>query len=262
VHKDDDAEFRRARGVRVDSMLSDRDFADATDSWIREATRLDYSYNFDWLGRPIIQYPQDLLALQELIFDRAPDAIVETGVARGGSTVFFAHMLATLDLLDALRSRDPGRGIEVRPRRKVVAVDVEIRAHNRSAIEGHPLAPWLVLVEGDSRDPATISMVFDEVSSATSRMLVLDSNHTHEHVLGELTAYTPLVTRGQFAVVLDTIVEKLPEELLKGRNWGQGNSPGSAVNEFMQGETGFTRRSDIDSKLQISVAPGGYLERL
>lgn len=200
-----------------------------------------YSYNFTWLGRPIIQYPQDIVALQEIVWRTRPDAIVETGVAHGGSAVLFASLLQ-------LTGGGP-----------VVAVDIDIRAHNRAAIESHPLANRIVLIEGSSVDHATFARVRNALGDAKNVMVVLDSNHTHEHVRAELALYAPLVRKGSYLVVMDTVVEQMPDDAFPDRPWGKGNSPMTAVREFLAEDPRFEADDDIDRRLLVSVAPGGYL---
>lgn len=210
--------------------------------WIRETARHRYSYNFRWLGRPIIQYPQDVFALQEIIWDVKPDLVIETGIAHGGSLVFYASMLTLLG--------DDGR---------VLGIDVDIRAHNRAAIEAHPMSKRIEMIEGSSVDPRVIEAVHRRAARSSSVLVVLDSNHTHEHVLAELNAYQSLVKPGGYLVVLDTIVEDMRAEAYPNRPWGPGNNPKTAVHEFLRHNARFEIDRDLDAKLLISVAPEGYL---
>jgi len=210
-----------------------------------ESTRARYSYNFSWLGMPIFQYPQDLVALQEIVWNVRPQVIVETGVARGGSLVFYAGLLRLID-----------------PQAIVVGVDIDIRPHNRQAILAHPLAGSIRLIDGSSIAPGTVDQVAALVNGRRSVMVCLDSHHAHDHVLAELEAYAGFVTPGSYLVVLDTAIEHLPPECSFGKPWGQGNSPASAVQAFLSHDRRFAVDQEIDAKLQISVAPGGYLRRL
>jgi cephalosporin hydroxylase len=212
-----------------------------TREWFNESVRLRYSYRFEWMGRPIIQYPQDIVAMQELIFRVKPDCIVECGVAHGGSLVLYASLLELL-----------GAG-------KVIGVDIEIRAHNRQAIEAHPMARRIQLIEGSSIDPAIVAQVHAAAAGAQRVLVVLDSNHTRDHVLGELRAYAPLVKPGSYVVVFDTVVEHLPPELIGARPWGPGNSPMNAVHAFLQETQRFEIDRDFDDRYLISVAPSGFL---
>lgn len=226
-----------------------------------EVTNADgYTYNFAWLGRPVIQYPQDLVAMQELVWSVRPDLIIETGIAHGGSLVFSASLLAQLDLCDAIdakRSIDPAES-----GRRVLGVDIDIRAHNRRAIESHPMASRIQMIQGSSIEGSVVSEVRRVASQFDRIMVVLDSNHTHEHVLAELEAYAGLVSPGSYCVVLDTLIEDMPAELFPDRPWGPGNSPKSAVHEFLGGHPEFEIDRSIHDKLLITVAPDGYLKRV
>jgi cephalosporin hydroxylase len=224
----------------IAAMSADAALAAAAADFMRKSIDHRYSYNFTWLGVPVIQYPQDLMALQELIWADRPDLIIETGVAHGGSAVFFASMLELL-----------GAGT-------VLAIDIEIRRHNRAAIEAHPLAKRIVLIEGSSTDAAVVAAAAARARTARSVLVVLDSNHTHEHVARELDLYSPFVKRGGHIAVLDTIVEHLPGPFAD-RPWGPGNSPGSAVDAFLAKNDRFAVDSAVSDKLLITVAPGGYL---
>ena len=223
----------------------------AADSALREAsletTRLSdvhgYSYVWNWLGVPIIQMPTDVMVMQEIIWRDRPQVVIETGVARGGSVVMYASILQLI-----------GDG-------RVVGVDVDIRPHNRKSIEQHPMAHRIELVEGSSTDRGTVDRVRALVGDAARVMVVLDSNHTHDHVLEELRCYAPLVTRGQTLVVADTIVEQIPVQTHRARPWGPGNSPGSAVAVFLRENPSFAADPTINDKLVMSQSPGGYLRR-
>lgn len=201
-----------------------------------------YSYNFTWLGRPVIQYPQDLIALQQIIWSYRPEVILETGVAHGGATIFYASML---ELLGATGT--------------VIGVDVDIRAHNRRAIESHPLARRISLIQGDSAHPGTATEVRRRVQGRQRVLVVLDSNHTRDHVLAELELYSPMVRSGGHLVVLDTIVEWLPKHVIGDRPWAQGNNPMTAVAEFLQRTDRFVVDRELENTLLITAAPSGYL---
>jgi len=232
----------------------------AARTFMAETIAARYSYAFTWLGRPVIQYPQDIVAVQELIWAVRPDLIIETGIAHGGSLVLSASVLALLDYCDATIA---GTTLDPRmPRRRVLGLDIDIRAHNRAAIESHPLAPRIEMIEGSSIDAAVIAAVHERATTASTVMVLLDSNHTHDHVLAELKAYAPLVTPGSYCVVFDTIVEDVPKSLFPDRPWGPGNNPKTAVHEFLSGHPEFAIDADIPNKLLITVAPDGYLKRL
>jgi cephalosporin hydroxylase len=219
-----------------------------------------YPYNFEFLGRPIIQYPQDMVAMQELIWQIKPDLIIETGIAHGGSVIMNASMLAMLDLCDAIESGetfDPAQS-----KRKVLGVDIDIRAHNREAIEAHPMASRIQMIQGSSIAPEIIALV-NEIAQGYQRVLVsLDSNHTHDHVLAELEAYAPLTSVGSYCVVFDTIVEDMPADMFPDRPWGPGDNPKTAVWEYLKTHPEFEIDRSIQNKLLITVAPDGYLKRV
>lgn len=219
-----------------------------------------YSYNFTSLGRPIIQYPQDMVAIQELIWKVKPDLIIETGIAHGGSLIMSASMLALLDMCEAIESGtvlDPKNS-----KRKVLGLDIDIRQHNREAIEAHPMSSRIQMIQGSSIAPEVIDQV-KAVTKNYQRVLVcLDSNHTHDHVLAELEAYAPLTTVGSYCVVFDTIVEDMPKAMFPDRPWGPGDNPKTAVWEYLKTHSEFEIDKSIDHKLLISVAPDGYLKRV
>lgn len=240
--------------------MTGKGISTTSSAYLRETIAEKYSYNFSWLGRPIIQYPQDIVAMQELIWDIKPDLIIETGIAHGGSLVFSASMLALLDLTDAMAA---GKSLDAtKSRRKVLAVDIDIRAHNRAAIEAHPLAPYISMIQGSSIADDVVKQVHN-VAKGYKRVLVcLDSNHTHDHVLAELNAYAHLTSVGSYCVVFDTVVEDLPKSMFPDRPWGPGDNPKTAVRAFLKTHPEFENDTSIPAKLQITVAPDGYLKRV
>jgi cephalosporin hydroxylase len=241
--------------------ISGNELLHATASqFMRESFLPKYSYNFSWLGRPIIQYPQDIVAMQELIWQIKPDLIIETGIAHGGSLIFYASMLALLDMCEAIET---GAALDPKnSKRKVLGIDIEIRPHNRAAIEAHPMASRIQMIEGSSIAPEIIEQV-KEVARGYQRVLVcLDSNHTHDHVLAELEAYAPLVSVGSYCVVFDTLIEDMPKEMFPDRPWGPGNNPKTAVWEYLKTHPEFEIDKSIQHKLLITVAPDGYLKRI
>ena len=243
------AAFRAECNERVASYPG-QPIADAGRAFVRESTQPKYSYNFTWMGRPIIQYPQDMVAMQELIWSIQPDLIIETGIAHGGSLIFSAAMLE-------LNASCGGA-----PDAHVVGIDIDIRDHNRKEIEAHPMAKRISMIQGSSIAPEIIDQA-KKLAEGKERVLVcLDSNHTHDHVLAELEAYADLTTVGSYCVVFDTIVEELPGEMYPDRTWGPGNSPQSAVHAFLKTRDNFVIDESIDNKLLISVAPKGYLRRV
>lgn len=223
---------------------------DAARTFMRESTRPKYSYNFSWLGRPIIQYPQDIVAMQELIWALQPDLIVETGIAHGGSLILWSSLL---ELNAACGGPQDAR---------VVGVDIDIRAHNREAIEAHPMVKRITMIEGSSVDPSVLGQVQAAAVGRDRVLVCLDSNHTHAHVLAELEAYAPLTTAGSYCVVFDTVIEDLPAGTYPDRPWGPGDNPKTAVREYLASHPEFEVDEQFDDKLLISVAPGGYLKRV
>jgi cephalosporin hydroxylase len=246
--------------------------ADTLDWMVKAGATGAYTYNFAWLGRPIIQYPQDMVAIQELVWRVRPDLVIEAGIAHGGSLILSASLLALLDYCDAVEA---GTSLDPRAtRRRVLGIDIDIRAHNRAAIEAHPMAHRIDMIQGSSIDPAVVAQVHARAAGYGRVLVILDSNHTHSHVLAELEAYAPLTSPDSYCVVFDTLVEDMPESLVADRPWGRGNSPKSAVHEYLrrleaEGRTGsdgaplrFETDKAIESKLLITVAPDGYLKRL
>lgn len=219
-------------------------------SFMHASTVPKYCYNFSWLGRPIMQYPQDVLAMQELIWAVQPDLIVETGIAHGGSLVFYASML---ELNAACGGPQEAQ---------VLGVDIDIRAHNRAAIEKHPMFKRISMIQASSIAPETIAAVGARAAGKQRVMVCLDSNHTHDHVLAELKGYAPLTSVGSYCVVFDTIVEQFPAGFYPDRPWGPGNNPKTALLAYLESNSDFEIDRGIDSKLLISVSPEGYLRRV
>ena len=219
-----------------------------------------YSYHFNSLGRPIIQYPQDMVAMQELIWEIKPDLIIETGIAHGGSLIMSASMLAMLDMCEAI---ELGKSFNPKDsNRKVLGIDIDIRAHNREAIEKHPMYSRIHMIEGSSLSPDIIEQVQNEAKKYKNVLVCLDSNHTHDHVLAELHAYAHLTSIGNYCVVFDTIIEDISKEMLPERPWGLGNNPKTAVREFLKTHHEFEIDKSIEDKLQITASPDGYLKRI
>lgn len=236
-------DFEQRNSEMIKRMMEDKPLRELTLKWLVESSKREYSYHFTWLGRPIIQFPQDIVAMQELIWQIRPDLIVETGIARGGSLIFHASMLELLG----------GDG-------RVVGIDIDIREHNRVEIEAHPMAKRITMIEGSSIDEGIVQQVRDLAGDCQRVMVVLDSMHTHDHVLDELRLYSPLVTKGSYLVVMDTIVEDMPEDFFPDRPWSPGNNPKTAVAEFLQSNERFVVDDEMEAKLLITVAPGGYLK--
>jgi len=236
----DTFEIEKEENIR--KLARSEDLRALSMKWVADVSRHKYSYHFTWLGRPVIQFPQDLLAMQEIIWRVRPSLIIETGVARGGSLIFYASLLELIG----------GDG-------RVVGIDIEIREHNRREIENHQLSRRIDLVEGSSVDREVIDTVYKMAGDRKPILVVLDSNHTREHVLRELEAYSPLVTRESYLVVFDTVIEEMPEDFFPDRPWGKGDNPKTAVREFLRSTDRFTVDEEYEGKLLITVAPGGYL---
>ncbi|WP_428026145.1 cephalosporin hydroxylase family protein [Arcobacter sp.] len=242
--------FNKECNERVSSHAKDDNLQKSVKNFSNETLRVGYSYNFNWLGRPIIQYPQDMIALQEIIWKVKPDMIIETGIAHGGSLIFSASMLT---LLEACGEIENG---------KVLGIDIDIREHNRKAIEAHPMSKKITMYQGSSIDEEMIARVQEFAKQGKKIMLILDSNHTHEHVLAELRAYAHLTSVGSYCCVYDTIVEDMPEGSFPNRPWDIGNNPKTAVWEYLEKYDNFIIDKDIENKLLITVAPDGYLKRV
>lgn len=242
---DDRSAFEANRRAKSLSLGQDAEAFDRSVDAIIAADRHDYSYLWTWWGLPIIQLPADVMATQEAVFAAQPDVIVETGVARGGSVIFLASLIALL-----------GRG-------KVVGIDINIRAHNRRSIELHPLANHIRLIEGASTDPAIVQSVRKEIPPAARVMVILDSDHSHEHVLAELRAYGPLVTAGQYLIVADTLLGRLEEQQTPTRRSKvllKGNEPLSAIATYLAECDRFAPDPELNGKLILSSSVGGYLK--
>lgn len=253
-------QFASEREERLRLFASDPTLNTLAHDWIFHSMQQKYLYNFDWLGRPIIQYPEDMVAVQELIWTVRPTLIIETGIAHGGSLVLSASMLALLDYCDAVES---GRTLDPKAtKRRVVGIDIDIREHNRRAIEAHPMSHMISMVEGSSIDPETVAEVRRLAVGHDKVMVFLDSNHTHEHVLQELRDYGTMTSVGSYCVVFDTFVEDMPPKYFADRPWDKGNSPKTAVHEFVASDDRFVIDRSVDQKLLITVAPSGYLKRV
>lgn len=235
--------FIEERKSRVASNANNPELQKAAHEFNVASNRAQYSYNFSWMGRPIIQYPQDMIAMQEIIWEIKPDLIIETGIAHGGSLIYYASLMELI-----------GKG-------EVLGVDIDIREHNRIEIENHSMFKRISMIQGSSIDDETVAKVAEVAKGKETVMVLLDSNHTHEHVLQELIKYAPFVTKGSYLVCFDTIVEDLPNDYLPGRAWNQGNNPKTAVWEFLKQNHDFEIDKSVDNKLLISVGPEGYLKR-
>lgn len=264
--------FAAERASTIKSYRSDPDVRNASTQWLEQAFRKRYMYNFDWLSRPIIQLPGDMVAMQELIWKVKPDLVIETGIAHGGSLVLSSSILAMIDYAEAAAS-----GVAFNPRdskRRVLGIDIDIRSHNMAAIKAHPMSHLIEMIEGSSLDPVIVKKVHDRASSFERVLVCLDSNHTHEHVMQELENYAPLTAKGSYCLVFDTVVEDLPADMFPDRPWAPGNNPKTAVWEYLRRLREEGRKANdgdrlmlevdhsFEDKLLLSAAPDGYLKRV
>ena len=236
-------EFDKAKREYIQKMGNDTSLLKTSRQWFIESCRYNYSYNFSWMGRPIIQFPQDIIAMQEIIWEVKPELIIETGVAHGGSLIFYASVQALI-----------GKGGHV------LGIDIDIREHNRVEIEKHPMFSHITMIEGSSTDDNVVSRVHEFAAGNRPVLVVLDSNHTHAHVLKELALYSGLVTKDSYLIVFDTVIEDMPDDFFPDRPWGKGNNPKTAVKEFLAANDRFVVDEDLENKLLITVAPEGYLK--
>ncbi len=243
-------QFQKECAEEVKAQGSDAALNEATRDWMNKANARKYSYHFEWMGRPIIQYPQDIVAMQELIWRVQPELIIETGIAHGGSLIFSAAMLELNAACGGPQHAE------------VLGIDIDIRAHNRAAIEAHPMAKRITMLQGSSVAPEIVAQARAKAAGKAKVLVILDSNHTHEHVMGELEAYAPLTTVGSYCVVFDTVIEDLPNDMFPDRPWGVGNNPKTAVWQYLKDHTEFEIDKAIDHKLLVTVAPDGYLKRV
>lgn len=245
---------------RITSYSKDTEWRQSSSNWLLRAFEQKYMYNFSWMDRPIIQTPIDMIAIQEIIWEVKPDLIIETGIAHGGSLIMNASLLALIDYCEAIengKTLDPQQ-----PKRRVLGVDIDIREHNRKAIEAHPMANRIDMIQGSSIAQETIDKVKLYAKDYQRILVSLDSNHTHDHVLAELEAYAPLTSKGSYCVVFDTVVEDMPADLFPDRPWGPGDNPKTAVWEYLKTHPEFEINKSIENKLLITVAPDGYLKRI
>jgi cephalosporin hydroxylase len=243
-------QFEIERAARIEQLGQDTQFQAQSREWLEQSMRRQYVYNFSWLGRPIIQNPIDMMAMQELMWTVQPDLVIETGIAHGGSLIFSASML---ELIAACGGKSDAL---------VLGIDIDIREHNKQAILQHPMSKRIQMLQGSSVAPDIVEQVRAIASTRQRVMIFLDSNHTHEHVLAELQAYAPLVSKDSYCVVFDTFVEDVPADVFEDRPWQPGNSPKTAVYSYLQNHPEFEIDRGMQHKLQITVAPDGFLKRI
>lgn len=235
--------FEREKRENIAALTADQHLRDSSMQWVAETAPRKYVYHFTWMGRPVIQFPQDIVAMQELIWQLRPDLVIETGVAHGGSLILYASLLELIG----------EEGI-------VLGIDIDLRAHNRAAIESHPMARRIRLLQGSSIDPETHRQVLGHAEGRQRILVILDSNHTHDHVLKELALYSPLVKEQSYIVVFDTTIEYLPEGFFPDRPWDRGNNPATAVEAFLRTTDRFVVDESMDGKLLITSARRGFLK--
>ncbi|WP_027486741.1 cephalosporin hydroxylase family protein [Allorhizobium undicola] len=265
-------EFESSVRSNIDAIGKNREFLDLANLMMEKCAALQYMYNFSWLGRPIIQIPQDSYAIQEMIWAVKPDLVIETGIAHGGSLVLSASILAMIDYCEAVAA-----GTVLDPKasqRKVLGIDIDIRPHNRAAIEAHPLSHKIEMIEGSSVADDVIAAVREKAAGHKKIMVFLDSNHTHQHVLDELELYAPLVSKGSYCVVWDTLIEDMPADMYPDRPWGPGDNPRTAVIDYLkrlqeEGRTGADGEAlqlnydlQLEHKIAMTVSRGGFLKRV
>ena len=238
---DKNIEFKKQNGKKILQMQRDKNLKNISKKWFLESYQYEYSYHFSWLGRPIIQYPQDMIAIQEIIWKYKPDFIIETGIAHGGSLILSASILELI-----------GKG-------EVIGIDIDIREHNKKEIKKHPLFKRITMLEGSSISKKIKNKIF-ELTKNKKVLVFLDSNHTEKHVLKELELYSPLVKKGGYIIVFDTIIDILPEKFVKNRPWNTKNNPKSAVKKFLKDNNRFKMDKKLQEKLLITAAEDGYLK--
>ncbi|CAB4578897.1 MAG: cephalosporin hydroxylase [Actinobacteria bacterium] len=251
--------FLKQRSENIAAISESARILEISNQWVQEVSAYKYIFNYDWFGRPIIQMGSDMIAVQEVIWRTKPDLIIETGIAHGGSLIYHASLLAMLDLCEAAEN---GGAVDPRnPSRRVLGIDIDIRPHNRKAIEGHPFFGYIDMFEGSSIDLGMISRVKTFAKNFSRIMLVLDSNHTEAHVLAELEGYADLVSPGCYCIVFDTAIENMPEGHYTDRPWGKGDNPLSALRKYLPSHPEFSVDHEFDGKILIGNAPGGFLRR-
>lgn len=237
-------QFEKEKAKNIEEQGKDYTVKKLALDFMVNTTKYKYSYNYTWMGRPIIQYPEDMIAMQEIIYEVKPDLIIETGIAHGGSIVYYASLLELI-----------GKG-------EVLGIDIDIRAHNKEKIEAHPMYKRISMIEGSSISREVINEVKEFIRSKDKILVCLDSNHTHDHVLKELQIYSRFVTKGSYLVVFDTVIEDVPNEFIQNRPWDKDNNPKTAVKEFLKTNDNFSIDKSIQNKIVITVAPDGYLRRI
>lgn len=238
--------FEKEKKSRISKNRHNLDFSKASKKFLIESIKPKYTYNFSWLGVPIIQIPQDIQQLQEIIWKVKPNLIIETGIAHGGSLIFSASMLAILNM-------------NSKEKRKVIGIDIDLRKHNKAILEKHFMKKYISCINGSSTDNKIFNKIKKISKSYKKTLVILDSNHTHEHVLKELNLYSQLVTKNSYCIVFDTIINDMPNNYYPDRNWNKSNNPMTAIKEFLKINKNFHIDTSIDYKLMVSMAKNGFL---
>ena len=239
-------QFKQERADDIAAMASDEQLKKKSLDWMLHADKYKYTYNYTWLGRPIIKYPSDIVATQQIVWDVKPDLIIETGIAHGGSLILSASLLELIG----------GEG-------RVLGIDIDIREHNRKEIEAHPMMKRIDMIEGSSVADDVMERVRSAAAKAKTVMVFLDSLHTHDHVLKELELYAPLVSVGSYMVLPDTFIEYFPKGYYaENRPWDVGNNPMTALRAFLEKNKNFEIDRELCDKLMITEAFDGYLRRV
>jgi cephalosporin hydroxylase len=240
------AEFFAERAADIEAMGKDEELRRKSIDWMQHADRYKYTYNFTWMGRPIIKFPADMVIQQELMWRLKPDLIIETGIAHGGSIIFSASMMEMM-------------GIEG----EVVGIDIDIRAHNRALIESHPMMKRITLYEGSSTSPEIVEKVKKHLAGKKCVMVVLDSLHSHAHVYDELKLYAPMVTKDSYCILPDTFIEFFPKGYYSStRPWDVGDNPYTAMKQYLSETDLFEIDKSLTAKAMITETIDGYLKRV
>lgn len=239
-------EFFNERKKDILRMYADKYFSSLSLKWIKESIKYKYNYNFTWMGRPIIKYPNDMVVIQEIFWKVKPNLVIETGIAHGGSVIFSASLLKMM-------------GIK---KFKVIGVDIDIRKHNLKEILRHPMKKFIKLIEGSSTDKKVLNTVTNYVKKYKKILVILDSNHIHKHVLEELNLYSKFVTKNSYIILPDTYIEFLPNNTFPDRPWGKGNNPFSALKVFLKNNKNFKVDEIFSKKTMITEAFSGFIKKI
>ncbi len=247
MHKNDEINnFYKERMQSLRDIQSDNELKQKSIEWMIDADKYKYSYNFSWMGRPIIKYPADMIVQQELIWSLRPDLIIETGIAHGGSIIFSASMMKMMGING-----------------EVIGVDIDIREHNRILIESHPMSDIIKMYQGSSIDINIIKKIQKKANKHKTILVILDSCHSQEHVLNELRLYSQFVTKNSYIILPDTFIEFFPKGYFaKDRPWDKGNNPYTALKIFLNNNDNFKIDKDLSSKACISETIDGYIKKI